>query len=298
MIAPICLFTYNRLKETQYTIKALQKNFLAEESDLLIFSDGFKNENAKEKVLAVRKYLKSVDGFKSVQIIESPVNKGLGESILDGVTDVVNRYGKAIVLEDDLSTTPNFLDYMNQALNFYENHPKIISICGYGLKIKQPEDYASDFYIYGRSSSWGWATWKNQWETIDWEIKDWKEFKLDKKAIRAFNYNGSDMFQMLKSVVEGGENTWAIRFGYSQFKQDKYSLTPFESFIENIGFGTEGTNTKHKFSRFKTKMNTGQTRVFKFDRNITVDKRIEQACYKYHSIPIRIYSRVRYILGV
>lgn len=296
-LAPILLFTYNRLYETQQTIKALQKNYLAKKSDLIIFSDGVKNANIenKGKVKAVRQYLKTIDGFNSVKIIESQVNKGLGESIISGVTQIVEEYGKVIVLEDDLYTTPNFLDYMNQGLDFYENHQNIISICGYGLKIKKPKNYQSNFYLYGRSSSWGWATWKSQWESVDWEVKDWEEFKTDKKAIKAFNYNGSDMFKMLKSVTEGSGTSWAIRFGYSQFKQGKYSITPFESFIENNGFNSEGTNTKYEFSRFKTQMNEGTQREFVFDSKIKVDSKIERECFKYHSILIRVYSRIRYI---
>lgn len=297
-LAPICLFVYNRLKVTQETVRALQNNYLASESDLIIFSDGPKNEAAQKKVADVRQYIHKVNGFKSVTVVEAPQNKGLGTSIIEGVSQTVKTYGMAIVLEDDLYTTPNFLDYMNQALDFYQDHQNIISICGYGLKIKKPKDYISDFYLYGRSSSWGWATWQHQWETVDWEVKDWETFKADKKAVKAFNYNGSDMFRMLKSVVEGGGNTWAIRFCYAQFKQKKYSLMPFESFVENMGFDADGTNTKYTFSRFKTRMDAGTNRKFVFDSDINVHRAIEKECYKYHSIPIRIYSRIRYTLGI
>ncbi|PKA98783.1 glycosyl transferase family 2 [Flavobacteriaceae bacterium MAR_2009_75] len=298
MLAPICLFVYNRLTVTQETILALQKNYLASESNLIIFSDGPKNESAQKKVTDVRQYIQSVRGFKSVTVVEALQNKGLGTSIIEGVSQIVKQYGRAIVLEDDLYTTPNFLDYMNQALDFYQDHNRIISICGYGLKIKRPKDYSSDFYLYGRSSSWGWATWQHQWETVDWEVKDWEAFKADKEAIKAFNYNGSDMFRMLKSVVEGGNNTWAIRFCYAQFKQQKYSLMPFKSFVENNGFDAEGTNTKYRFSRFKTQMDSGKKRKFTFDLSARVNRQIEEECYKYHSIPIRVYSRIRYLLGL
>jgi len=298
MLAPICLFTYNRLKETKQTISALQQNYLAKESELFIFSDGGKNSVAKEKVLEVRHYLKTIEGFKKIEIIESPINKGLANSIISGVTKIINQYGKAIVLEDDLSTTPNFLDYLNQALDVYKEDSKVISICGYGLKIKKPKKYTSEFYLYGRSSSWGWAIWKEEWNSIDWEVKDWSKFKTDKKAIRGFNYNGSDMFKMLKSTIEGSGNSWAIRFSYAQFKQKKYSIMPFESFVDNNGFSSAGTNTKFKFSRFKTIRNKGINRTFNFNIPMEVNKKIEKECYKYHSILIRIYSRLRYTLGI
>jgi len=158
-LAPICLFTYNRLEETKNTINALKKDVLAADSVLIIFSDGSKNVGAKNKVDEVRTYLKTVSGFNKVEIVESPINKGLGESIIAGVSKVVDQYGKAIVLEDDLSCTPNFLSYMNTNLDFYEKDSRIISVCGYGLKIKKPKHYKEDVYLYGRSSSWGWATW-------------------------------------------------------------------------------------------------------------------------------------------
>lgn len=297
-LAPICLFTYNRLEETKQTIEALRNNYLAKESQLYIFSDGAKSDTAKEKVDKVRAYLKTIKGFRSIQVFESPLNKGLANSIISGVTQVVKEHGKVIVLEDDLYTTPNFLDYMNQGLDFYEHQSKVISICGYGLKIKKPKNYKCQFYLYGRSSSWGWGTWKNEWLSVDWDLKDWQEFITNKKAVKKFNYNGSDMFKMLKSTVDGSGDSWAIRFGYSQFKQNKYSLMPFESFVENRGFNGEGTNTKFKFSRFKTKMNDGINRKFNFDSEIEVNKKIEKECYKYHSLPIRIYSRIRYILKI
>jgi GT2 family glycosyltransferase len=183
MYSPICLFTYNRLDLTKRTVEELQKNYLAPESNLIIFSDGPKTPESSKQVMDLRKYLKTIEGFLSVEIYESPRNKGLADSIISGVSSVVEKYGKAIVLEDDLLTTPNFLSYMNQAMEYYENSKEIISICGYGLKIKKPYYYKEDVYLYGRSFSWGWATWVDRWETIDWEVKDWESFKYDKKMV-------------------------------------------------------------------------------------------------------------------
>lgn len=297
-LAPICLFTYNRLDETRQTVEALQANYLAAESELFIFSDGPKNEANQEKVNQVRAYLKTITGFKKVIIFESSENKGLANSIIEGVTKIINQYGKAIVLEDDLIATANFLNYMNSCLDFYEKDERIISVCGYGLKIKKPSHYEADVYLYGRSSSWGWATWQNRWDTIDWNVSDWKTFKNDPKAIEAFNKNGSDMFKMLQSVTEGNANSWAIRFCYSQFKQNKYSVMPFKSKIQNIGFGTNGTNTKFKFSRFVADMDSELKEHFIINKDLIINKKIEKECYKYHSLPIRIYSRIRYIIGI
>jgi hypothetical protein len=295
--APVCLFTYNRLRETKRTIAALQKNRLASESKLIVFSDGPKSPEMLPELEEIREYLRSVDGFQSVEIYSSSSNKGLATSIIEGVTKVVNMYGKVIVLEDDLVTTRNFLIYMNQALDTYEKEEKIISISGYGLKIKKPVGYEGDVYLSQRASSWGWGTWSDRWNSLDWDIVDWSTFKHDKDAIDAFNRNGSDMFQMLKSVVEGKGKSWAIKFCYNQFRMGKYSITPFNSLVENIGFSSQGTNTKFTYSRFKTHLDTGEKRRFNMGKKISPNPRIQKSCYRYHSIPMRIYSRIRYMIG-
>ncbi|MGS0525317.1 hypothetical protein ACU8V7_09110 [Zobellia nedashkovskayae] len=149
MFAPICLFTYNRLSETRQTVEALQKNYLAKDSNLFIFSDGPKNESSSHKVNAVREYLKSIDGFKSITIYESIENKGLANSIISGVTQVIEKYGKVIVVEDDLVLSENFLSFMNKSLTYYKTIPKVFSISGFCLKITAPKKFQYDMFFLG-----------------------------------------------------------------------------------------------------------------------------------------------------
>jgi len=125
MYAPIALFVYKRLNHTKRTLKALQKNTLAQESELFVYSDGWKNEEDREKVEEIRNYLKTISGFKHLEIIKKEKNEGLANSIIAGVTDIVNKYGKVIVLEDDLVSSPYFLQFMNDALNLYENEERV-----------------------------------------------------------------------------------------------------------------------------------------------------------------------------
>ena len=130
-LSPIVLFVYNRPAHTQRAIESLESNRLAEESELFIFSDAPQDDKVAEGVRAVRNYLKTIKGFKKVIINERDKNLGLSGNIIAGVTDIVTRYGKVIVLEDDLVVSRHFLDFMNDALLFYENEPKVISVCGY-----------------------------------------------------------------------------------------------------------------------------------------------------------------------
>ena len=163
MLAPIALFCYRRLDVLTQTVEALKNNILAKDSELIIFSDGYKNEDDKVGVENVREYLKTIDGFKSVKISEALQNKGLANSIIEGVTNVVDEYGKIIVVEDDILTSPYFLNYMNDALEMYENDDNVASISGYTYPIKTNEQ---SFFIKG-ANCWGWATWKRSWDLFN-----------------------------------------------------------------------------------------------------------------------------------
>ena len=162
MTSPIILFCYNRVDHLQKVITSLQQNSLAKKSNLYIFSDGFKYKNEKGDVLAVRRYLKTITGFKSVHIIQSLQNKGLAQSIIDGVTEIINKYGKVIVLEDDCVVAPHFLDYMNTALEKYKNDEKVMHINGYLPNIDNSELNETFFISY--MYCWGWGTWKQSWD--------------------------------------------------------------------------------------------------------------------------------------
>lgn len=273
VLSPICLFTYNRLSETQQTVEALKKNYLAPESNLFIFSDGPKENTGAQKVNEVRKFIKTIDGFKSVTIYESPKNKGLANSIISGVTQIINQYEKVIVLEDDLITSSNFLDFMNQALDFYNGHPKIHSVSGYTLDLPSLNQYPKDYYLGYRASSWGWGTWKEKWETVDWEVKEYNNFR--KSPLKQFQFmrGGSDMPRMLKSQMKGRIDSWAIRWCFDQFQKNQLTVFPKISKLYNIGIGKNATHTK-KTIRFNTSLDIGEQSHFNFNNQPKINKKI------------------------
>ncbi len=271
--APIILFVYKRLNNIKITIDRLKKNNLALSSTLIIFSDGPKDEFENCEIENIRIYLKTITGFKTINIFYSSLNNGLAKSIILGVTQVLKNYNSCIVLEDDLITSRNFLNYMNDTLKFYKNDLRVFSIAGYSVPIKSSSQY--DVYFTKRSSSWGWATWKDRWVNIDWEVNDYEVFKSDSKKRRAFNQMGSDMCHMLDKQMNGKLNTWAIRWCYHQFKYNLVSVHPFVSKIQNIGFGSDNaTNTKEVFNRFETVLDKGERIEFNFSSEIKLDKYI------------------------
>lgn len=291
MYAPIVLFAFNRLEPLKRCVASLLENDEAAETDLIVYVDGARpnKEGEAEKVAAVREYIKSITGFKSQTYHFSEVNKKLGPSIIAGVTKVINQYGRAIVIEDDLIASRNMLAYMNQGLDRYEQDQKVWSVSGFSCTVKMPKGYKEDAYFCPRSTSWGWATWKDRWMKCDWELKDWCAVVRNREAFN--RWGGSDCFGMLNGWHDGRNQSWAIRFCYNQFVNDALSLFPMVSKIDNEGFDGSGTNCK-QYNRYKFVLDTSESKVFIMPDEIVVNKSLHRQVLKYHSVYKRIFSRI------
>ncbi len=297
-LAPIALFTYKKLAPLKATIEALQKNNLAKHSELIIFSDGPKKDSDKIQIQEVRSYLKSINGFKKIDLNFSEKNKGLAVSIIEGVSKILEENETIIVLEDDLLTSVNFLDFMNKSLDYYKNNKKIHSISGYTPQIDLKNSYPYDIYFTQRASSWGWATYKSKWKEVDWKVTDYIRFKKNKKLHRKFNAMGSDMSFMLSKQMKGNIDSWAIRWCYHQFKEDLYTVFPVQSKIQNIGFTEGATHTKGNSEtlRFATIFDKTNKINFNFKDNIVLEKYFIKQFIKPYSIKTRIYYKLKGIL--
>lgn len=272
--SPVILFTYRRIP--QKTIESLLRNSLAKKSELFIFSDGYKNETDKNDVLDVRRHLKTIKGFKEITIIEREKNWGLAKNIISGVAEIINKYGKVIVLEDDLIVSDDYLEFMNEALEFYKDDKNIWSISGYTPDLKCLKNYDKDVYLSVRANSWGWATWKDRWNSIDWEIKDWQKFKKNKEAIKKFNLGGNDMFKMLELQMLGKIDSWAIRWCYNQFKKGSYTIYPTCSKIKNIGFDDVGTHNSTGFEKWNNRLCNKKLKIENIELNEEIIKEFKQ----------------------
>lgn len=292
-LAPICLFTYNRLEETKQTVKALQNNFLASESELYVFSDGPKNELAKDKVNAVRDYIKTIKGFKSITVFESKINKGLANSILDGVSQIINEFGKVIVLEDDLVTTPNFLDFMNQGLSYFKNNKGIYSISGFVPLIKNI--YNFDFFLHERSYPWGWATWNHEWSQVNFNKKDLSEIiRKDPMVLKEFSSKcGEDASKMLLNSLNGLNNSWYIRWVFFNFFKSKLAVFPTQSLVSNEGFNSSKGTHCEGLSAYEYSLYNGSIRDFQFTYS---KKNLDQNFLKYFTFKHKIIFRFKLLL--
>ena len=244
-LAPIVVFAYNRPFHTANTLRALAKCRFASDSELFVFSDGPRSKNDEANVRAVRELVGEIEGFKSVQIIAQDMNLGLADSVIGGVTKIVNDRGRVIVVEDDLEVSGRFIEYMNSALDHYESDAAVFSIGGYQFPEKTmqiPSTYSYDTYAGVRCCSWGWATWSDRWNTVEWNINQIGSFLDDKKQTKKFDLGGSDLSVSLHDQIQNRIDSWAIRFCFAHFRQSRYCIYPIKTLVRNIGLDGSGVH--------------------------------------------------------
>lgn len=240
MLAPIGLSTYSRLAHIKQTVDALRKNALAADSELCIFSDGPRIGD-EEKVWQVREYLKTIDGFKKINIVEREENNRTYNN-RQGMRTLLDKYGKLIWLEEDIVTAPGFLRFMNQALDTYESNLKIFSIAGYCPPIKIPRDYPHDVFLLPRFNAWGFGIWKDRFDKIEMTLNKRDVYKLFLRPLDlyAFSRGGLDMLPMILSEANGKLDALDVKCFFQQFYQHTLTVYPTMSLVQNVGFDGSG----------------------------------------------------------
>lgn len=238
--APIALFVYARLDHTRQTVEALRGNPLAGESELIVFSDAPKRQDLAAAVEDVRRYIRTVDGFRSIRIIERESNLGLATSIISGVTSICESHGRVIVMEDDLITSSHFLTYMNDALDRYAGTPQVAAVSGFHPPFKA---HLPETFFQRDADCWGWATWKRAWEKFNPDGSELLAELRRQRLLRLFDQDGTYPYvRMLEEQIAGRNDSWAIRWRASVILNDMLSLYPRWTLTRNIGFDGSGTH--------------------------------------------------------
>jgi len=295
-LAPIILFVYNRPSHTKKTIEALKNNTLANQSILYIFSDGSKYHEHERAVNEVRNYIRNINGFRDIIIRQRTENYGLAKSVIEGINEVLNNYDKVIVLEDDIETTPKFLKFMNNCLEFYKEISSVYSISGYSFAITIPANYNKDIYFLRRSSSWGWATWKNRWEKARWDNSFYKEKIKNKIAQKDFNIGGEDLTPMLIKQINNEIDSWAIRWAFTHYLYNGNCVFPVKSLAQNIGTDATGTHFNRKTTRYNVDLDYSNNEI-KLTDEVKINSDIERQVRKIVN-PGIITRIINYILAL
>ncbi len=293
--APVIIFNYNRPDHSLQTWEALSRNQYASETELYLYCDGPKTNASNEmrqRIAELHQQAKqyAVDAsqigkFKAVHVVCAEQNKGLANSIIGGVSDVIAKHGRVIVLEDDLLTSPYFLKYMNEALDKYELYPAVFSISANRppmSKMQISADYEYDVFVSLRSFSTGWATWQNKWERIDWSLDYLDDFLKHPMQIEAFNRGGDDLTDMLLLQRDHKIDSWAIRYSFQHFYHHAVAILPCVPYVDNIGFDGTGIHSGSDETDFRNNVNVAPANP-RMPNVVYEDARIINAFYNHYS---------------
>jgi len=289
-LAPIILFCFKRIDTLTECVKNLKLCPESANSDLYIYSDAARNDQEYNQVYDVRNFIKNIDGFKSISIIERDVNMGVDYNIIYGIKDISTKFDSFIVVEDDLIVSSEFLTFLNEGLNYFHNKNEILTISAFNY-IKIPFRYKWDCYFTGRSNPWGWATWSHKIKEVDWEVSDRKIFLNSKITQKQFNYWGSDLSRMLKNTLSGKIKAWDIRLDYFMFKNKKITVYPCKNMVINIGFKRSDASNTFGFNRYKNNIDSFSKLHFKFPDFITKNEIIIKSYINKNNLLNRIKTQ-------
>lgn len=242
MLAPIILLVYNRPHHTRKILESLKANDLADKSTLFIYADGPKLNSTPEninKIQETRKVLREKQWCQEVYIKELNENLGVDESTIRHVTEIINEYGKVIVLEDDIETSKGFLNFINDALDLYEDEEKVMNISGYMYPVKK--ELPSSVMLKGYTCNWGWGTWKRAWNHFNPDYKFLaSKISASPESVKEFNIENS--YNYLKMLQECTEvhKPWDICWYASVFLKGGFCIWPGNSLVQNIGHDASG----------------------------------------------------------
>lgn len=281
-MSPICLFVYKRYDTTKLMLESLLACPECADSELYVFMDEARNDSEADDVEKVRALFDNLQGFKTIHPYPARMNKGMARSVIDGVTTVLQQHESIIVLEDDLVVAPDFLTFMNAALEAYRDRSDIWSISGYTPTLKEIEQYdKNSVFLVPRAQCWGWATWSDRWETVDWEVSDFNYLARNKKRRKAFDMGGNDLFRTLEMEHRERIESWAVRWAYAASKQKMWTVNPMLSKVQNIGLKSSTSHVGWHDERHNVELLGNKTII---DPNVQPDEKLVQAFKKHHDL--------------
>ena len=299
LFAPVIIFAFNRYDLFVQLISSLKNNHYSTQTDLFIFIDGPRNQYDKQEINKIVNFIPLIGHFKSINVYSSEVNKGLANSIISGVSEIINIYGKAIILEDDLMCSTNFLKFMNDSLNYYQENKNVFSISGYSYNFPLKNVSVCDVYFHNRNSTWGWATWKDRWNGCIWDKQYFENEVKDLQNIKILRDSCNDLPNLLNKYLTNKINSWAIRWTYYQYKHQGLTVYPILSKTRNVGFDHRATHTKNE-TRFDVKLDESNVLSFNLCSEVSpqLSNEVNVLFRKKFSFKSRLINKIWQILKI
>ncbi|MBU0487329.1 MAG: hypothetical protein KKA07_16225 [Bacteroidetes bacterium] len=286
MDTAVGLFVYKRPEHTARVLEGLQNNRV---SRLFVFSDGPTNDSDNIGVEQTRDLIRKID-WCQVDLVESEQNLGLANSIMAGVSRMLETHDSAVILEDDCVPAVGFLSFMKYCFKKYKDNSEVMGVTGYSIPVGMPDSYPYDVYFSSRGSSWGWGTWKRAWKEFHRDLGLWEKIKSDKKIRASINHFGKDLLPMLRKSAEGKNDSWAVYWAIHVILSKGLFVVPTQSLIENIGFDGSGTHCDNS-SAFSVKSEDIASGALAFPDTISPDEEIDTNISKF--VNVSLISKIR-----
>jgi GR25 family glycosyltransferase involved in LPS biosynthesis len=263
----IAVFAYNRNLHLSKTLAGLSAN--KEVKEIYVFQDGLKTESHRAGWEATKKVISDINWCK-VNYILAEENKGLARSIVSGINYVLEENDAIVVLEDDCVPAPNFMCFMQQCFEKYQNNSRVYSISGYAWPIDIEKD-EYDVYFTGKFCSWGWGTWKDRWDkyAIDNEVMD--RIKKSESISLELAAWGNNLEQMFYDRINGKNDSWAVYWALEILELNGVCIVPYTSLIQNTGFDGSGVHCGKSY-RYMVEMDGGLKDNFRLPDEVSFRK--------------------------
>lgn len=291
--APVALFNYCRPNHSKQVLDALAENIGAAETRLYLIQDGLKLESdpklERDHALVTQLITEFEWPGEKILVIKNE-NHGLANSIISGVSDLTDEYGKVIVLEDDVVPNKYFLSFMNKALEFYEEVSQVGHVSGYMFPI-QTKGLPETFF-YNAATCWGWGTWKRAWEHFEPNAGKLVQQLKERNLRREFNLDGAyDFFEMLEKNRDGLNDSWAIRWQASLKLMGLLSLHPRLSYTQNIGFDGSGVHCNETDQFYHERLND---RLYTPDQiHLVENSKARKRMIKYYTSGLSRWNQIK-----
>lgn len=287
---PVVLFTHKRLPILRRVVDSLLSNRECFFTPLIVYSDGPKTNEDEEAVKEVRSYLSNLKGFQSIEFVFRGSNLGLAQSFIQGITETLIRYEKAIFLEDDNLLSKHFLSFMNKALDYYQDNEKVICVTGYSWPLRPAQK--RPYFLRG-AETWSMGTWRRGWKHFcadgDRLLSDIK----NKGLLEKFRNDGFRFYEMLQSQNSGEIDSWGVRWWTSAFVDDTYCLYPHKPLAVSIGYGIDSVHCANYSPLFRRENDLARKPVRKLPS--AVNEKLEVSCAVKH-MNKTLYQRKRNLL--
>ncbi|MGV0646772.1 hypothetical protein ABQE44_25665 [Mycolicibacterium sp. XJ2546] len=241
ILAPIAVFAYNRPDRLAALMRSLERCEGFSRSPIKIFVDGPRSQVDRTAVDDVRTFVTGL-AHPNVGHVISPTNKGLRNSVFEGVSQLLAEYDRVIVLEDDLVLSPIALSYFNEALDYYAADPRVWSVSGYIPDVPKLRDFPRAV-ILPSAHSWGWATWSRAWRQFDLDARPRDENLRAESFRQVIDMNGYHRFRFALSLsIAGYTDSWYLHWLYTIVQHGGRSVFPPRRVLYNYGVsaGTHG----------------------------------------------------------